>query len=264
MTFDRKTAIAAHFDAAHHYDDAARVQRRCAEQLAQRIRHHFPAHAPLRFLELGCGTGFLSAALLTAFPNATLCATDLSPAMLQRARTRLGTSDRVCFRVMDGEHPGTDWDHDPHAPPFDVITSSLCWQWFTDRPAALNRLCTLLNPGGHIIVSTLLEHSLHEWRESCAATHTPCGVPIYPSHTELEREWPHGGRGIWEECYIHDPVPSARIFLRELRQIGASLPQPNHRPSHGHVLRKAMQWFDDHYHSVCYHIGYGIFEKDSE
>lgn len=262
MKPDRKTAIAAQFDAADHYDQAARVQRRCATQLTQHIATATAQHPPRRILELGCGTGFLSAQLLTIFPQATLCATDLAPAMLQRTRARLGDDKRVSYRLMDGEHPETDWAEPAH-PPFDLITSSLCWQWFTDRPKALQRLCALLAPGGKLMVSTLLEHSLQEWRESCHATQTVCGVPIYPSRTQLEREWPDGGTGHWTDSILTDSVPSARIFLRELRQIGASLPQEGHTTLQGQSLRRAIRWFDDHHRTVRYHIGYGLFEKAS-
>lgn len=261
MTNDRKSAIAAHFDTAHRYNDAARVQKRCADHLAQRISAHLSQHTKHRILELGCGTGFLSAHLLARFPHATVCATDLSSAMLNRAKDALGHENRILFQLMDGEHPNTNWKT-PHTPPFDLITSNLCWQWFADRPGALQRLCALLKPGGYIILSTLLEQSLHEWRDSCVSTNTACGVPQYPSRAQLEHEWPCTGTGQWHEEFLSDPVPSARVFLQELRQIGASLPRLDHQPAQGLSLRRAMRWFDNRHHTVCYHVGYGIFQKD--
>jgi malonyl-CoA O-methyltransferase len=46
-----------------------------------------------RVLEIGCGTGFLSEALLARLPAASLTATDIAPAMLERARQRLGARE---------------------------------------------------------------------------------------------------------------------------------------------------------------------------
>lgn len=256
----RKRAISAQFDTAHEYDRAARIQKICATQLAKIIAHHYSLSAPHRILELGCGTGFLSTELCKLFPQTPLCITDLSPGMLTRAQRALHHHHTISFHVMDGEHPFTQWPP-PHTPPFNLITSSLCWQWFTDRPAALRRLTDLLAPGGCLIVSTLLNHSLDEWRESCHATQISCGVPHYPTRDQLQHEWPTTGQGTWTDTTLTDPVASARHFLKDLRHIGASLPHTDHTPSQNRSLRHAMQWFDAHHRAVSYHIGFGFFKK---
>ncbi|MXV43693.1 methyltransferase domain-containing protein [Saccharibacter sp. 17.LH.SD] len=261
MTDHRKSSIRDRFNSAIHYDQAARVQKRCATHLAQDSYTYCAPSPPQRILELGCGTGFLTSELRHLFPNASICATDLSPDMLKRTDERLGSSPNVFLRIMDGEFPHTDWPSSHH-PPFDLITSSLCWQWFTDRPAALKRLIPLLAPGGCFVIATLVQDSLKEWRESCLATHIPCGVPDYPSLKLLNQEWPLDGTGLWEEHLLTDPVPSARHFLRDLRRIGATLPQNSYLPTRGLGLKQAMQWFDDHHHAVTYHIGFGFFRKN--
>lgn len=256
MTDSRKTIIAARFDAAQDYERAAFIQKRCARILAERIRQHRAAQPPRRILEFGCGTGLLSRELVSAFPKAEFHLTDISPTMLERTSQHLAPLPAtVQLYVMDGENPQPQGA----AEGFDLITSSLCLQWFEDRAAAFRDLAALLRPGGHMIVSTLLTGSLHEWQESCKNAAIACGVPDYPSLAQLQEDWPTGGHGEWDVCALHDPTPSARHFLKGLRMIGASLPRNGHQPAHG--LRRAMHHFDNHFSHVTYQTAFGIFLK---
>ncbi|MCL1514277.1 methyltransferase domain-containing protein [Parasaccharibacter sp. TMW 2.1891] len=257
MTSHRKTDIAARFDAAHDYEQAAFIQKQCARMLAGRICQSHLLHPPRRILEFGCGTGLLSRELVTAFPQAELHLTDLAPAMLDRVRRTLAPLPAtVHLYVMDGEHPQP---RDETGGGFDLITSSLCLQWFEDRAGAFRDLVALLRPGGRLMVSTLLAGSLHEWQESCEAAAIPCGVPDYPTLTQLQQDWPPGGHGQWDACPLHDPSPSARHFLKGLRMIGASLPKNGHQPTLG--LRRAMRHFDSHFDHVTYQAAFGAFQK---
>lgn len=252
---ERKHQIAQRFNAAQDYDTAADIQHRCAGFLADHIRKELALSHPARILEFGCGTGFLTEQLSAAFPDSALIATDLAPGMIARAQERL-TDQPVTFHVMDGEHPDVDG-------PFDLIASSLCFQWFEDRPAALQRLCQRLAPGGSLMLTTLLPGSLGEWRSSCEQEGAPCGVPHYTDTVALQQEWPQGGSGTWDVMTLHDPVPSARVFLNRLRQIGASLPQSGSTPASLGALRRAMRHFDTHHPTVTYKIGLGLFRKDT-
>jgi len=249
----RRSNIAARFDAAKDYDAAAHIQRCCATALMDRIRLATADHAPKSILEFGCGTGFLTAQLADHFPQAGLLATDLAPGMIARARQRLsGKATR--FHVMDAEHPDTSGL-------FDLIASSLCLQWFSNRSNGLQRLCDLLAPQGRLMVTTLLQGSLDEWKQACLAEGAPCGVPDYPSAQTVQTEWPAGGAGTWEVLTLHDPVDSARMFLRGLRQIGASVPRAGSTPASTAALRRAMRHFDRTHSSVTYQIGIGTFVK---
>lgn len=257
MTNHRKATIAARFDAAHHYEQAASIQKRCATTLASWIKKEHRTEKPKHILEFGCGTGLLSRALIEAFPQGHYHLTDIAPAMVERTRHHCAALPvHIRCYVMDGEAP-----HPHQAPPegFDLITSNLCLQWFEDRARAFQALTQLLRPGGRLMVSTLQAGSLHQWRESCHATATACGVPNYPTLTQLEQDWPAHGRGVWRGEAMHDPTPSARDFLQGLRRIGASLPRHTHRPAA--QLRKAMRYFDAHYDHVTYHAAFGLFQK---
>ncbi|WP_068167556.1 methyltransferase [Neokomagataea thailandica] len=250
----RKRALMARFGAADTYDQAAHIQRRCAQLTANTIAAT-GQHTPKNILEFGCGTGFLTHHIRQLFPHASILATDLAPGMLARAETQLG-SNNIRYHMMDGENPDVSG-------PFDLIASSLCMQWFQNRPQALERLCARLAPNGRLIVATLLSGSLQEWVNACAAEHAPCGVPHYPTEEQLTQDWPSSipGERHWQSHDLIDPTPSASAFLRGLRQIGASLPRDDARPATGAALRRAMKRFDAEHKGVTYRIGIGIFHK---
>jgi malonyl-CoA O-methyltransferase len=103
---------------------------------------------------------------------------------------------------MDGEHPD-------QRGPFDIIASSLAFQWFADLPAAIARLRALLAPGGWLAFATLAEGSFAEWRAACGDQ--PCGIPDYPDAARL------AASGLRVEVEHHRvDFGSARDFLRHL------------------------------------------------
>ncbi|MBF0890483.1 methyltransferase domain-containing protein [Gluconobacter sp. LMG 1744] len=252
----RRNSIAARFDAAESYDAAAHIQRRCVTALMERIRQEMAEQTPASILEFGCGTGFLTTQLAGHFPQASLLASDLAPGMIARAKQHFAEKT-IGFHVMDAEHPDISG-------PFDLIASSLCLQWFSNRTEGLRRLCDLLAPQGRLMVATLLQGSLDEWKQACLVEGAPCGVPDYPSVPTVEAEWPSSGAGSWEVLTLHDPVSSAREFLRGLRQIGASLPRQDSPPASSAALRRAMRHFDRTSSDVTYQIGIGMFVKSGE
>lgn len=57
-----------------------------------------------RILDLGAGTGLLTASMISVFPNATATLMDLSEKMLEKARERFSSNKRVNFLVWDYSH----------------------------------------------------------------------------------------------------------------------------------------------------------------
>ena len=132
--------------AASAYDQHARMQREAAAALALRMQRQWPeAH---RILEIGCGTGNLTRHLLATYPQAQLLATDLAPSMVATCQTLLPPADRprVQFEAADGEQLD--------ATGFDLVASSLVFQWFEDTPATLRRLHA---QGARVAVATLVD-----------------------------------------------------------------------------------------------------------
>ncbi|WP_454886511.1 methyltransferase domain-containing protein [Sphingomonas oryzagri] len=222
-------SVADAFGRAAHYDAHAAVQRIVAEKLAERILA-LPLPPGPRVLEIGCGTGFLGLELVDDLAPAHWRMTDIAPAMVDRARQRLGDRPNLSFAVMDGEHPDV-------AGRFDLICSSLSFQWFGDLGGAVARLRRRLSPEGRLVFTTLAEGSFFEWRR--AHGELAPGTRDYPSAEQLA--------AIGTDVEI-ETIPmahkSAREFLRSVKGIGAGTPRNGHRPLTPAELRAVMGRFE--------------------
>jgi ubiquinone/menaquinone biosynthesis C-methylase UbiE len=114
------------------------------EAWRQLLAAHLPM-PPSDVVDLGCGTGTLS--VLLAEAGHRVRGTDLSPAMVERARAKAaGAGLEVGFEVGDAA-----------APPYDAASADvvLCrhvlWA-LPDPSAALARWMTLLRPGGRLVL----------------------------------------------------------------------------------------------------------------
>ena len=229
-----KARIAAAFDTAEAYDRHAIVQREAAGLLARRITALALPPRP-RVLEIGCGTGFLGQALADRLSDADWLATDIAPAMLERARARLADRRAFRFAVIDGEAPVID-DR------FDLICANLAFQWFADLPGALARLRGLLAPGGMLAFTTLAEGSFAEWRSAHAAAGREPGTRDYPALPALQAMLPGG---TVEPITLTERHATAAAFLRALKAIGAGVARPDHRPLSPVALRAVMRRFEE-------------------
>lgn len=226
-----KTDIAARFAAAAaSYDAHSGVQRHAAARLAAFIA---TAGLPPRAhaLELGCGTGHLTQLLSLHLPGARIVATDIAPAMVMACRARL---PRHAYAVMDATRPAMRG-------PFDLVCANLAAQWFPDLPATLDRLASLLAPGGLLALSLLGAETFREWRTAHARFGFVAGVRRFPDMGQCRSAFPAGGSlQLSEERHIDSP-PSALSFLQSLRAIGADTPTPDHVPLSAAQLRRVLR-----------------------
>ncbi|MCE2574527.1 dethiobiotin synthase [Komagataeibacter sp. FNDCR2] len=249
----RKDHIAARFDAAQDYEQAARVQRIAAAELARRIAACHAPDAPLRILETGCGTGFLTRELRRLFPHAHITATDIAPRMLERLARRMPHDSRLVLHPMDAEAPDLTG-------PFDLICSSLAMQWFGQRARTLRLLASRLAPGGRMAFATLGADSFRQWRAAYARAGLACPMPAYPTLDTLQGEWPTCGAGLWQEAEIVDVPASPLDFVRELRTIGAT--HTDHPPATGGQLRRVLTAArTEGPLAISYHVAYGVFRR---
>ena len=90
-------------------------------------------------LDIGCGTGRVTEALLSLVPHGRVLALDASADMVALARRRLGDRAEVwCQDVLD-----VDLDE-----PVDAIVSTATLHWVTDHDRLWPRLAGALRPGG--------------------------------------------------------------------------------------------------------------------
>lgn len=247
-----KRRLVRAFDAAADtYDAHAPIQRTVAERLAQRISA-LPIRERPRILEIGCGTGFLSAALRRRIGPADWTLTDLSPSMMAVCRERLGDARDTAFLAMDGERPSFAPDVR-----FDLIVASLAFQWFDDLPGAIARLSGLLAPGGYLAFATLAQGSFAEWRRA----HEDLGLePATPAFPSLEALAAMTGGRIEDERLVH-VQPSGRAFLEGLKRIGAHAAPPGRRPLSNADFKRVVAGFETMGAGCTYHVAYGMVRK---
>lgn len=113
-----------------------------ALDLSDRVAKHEPA----RILELAAGTGALTRELVHRVSDVEIVATDLSPAMLDRASRVLKKPD-VSFEVADA----TALPFDDAS--FDVVVSQFGVMFFPDKIAAFREAHRVLRDGGALLFS---------------------------------------------------------------------------------------------------------------
>lgn len=243
-----RNQIAAAFAAAEDYDRHAHIQRIVAERLAERIAALPLPDAP-RVLEIGCGTGFLTEALIARGIGGEWLVSDLSAEMVGRCLARVGEAPGRRFAVLDGEYGDV-----AARGPFDLICSSLAMQWFDDQGAALARLLEALAPGGHCLFTTLGSGSFVQWRTAHEAEGLDPGTPRFASAEELTAMSPEARAVAHTIETLEEHHDSALDFMRALKAIGAHTAQRRHRPLAPAELRRVMQRFEAGGATVSYEV----------
>ncbi|MEX7472049.1 class I SAM-dependent methyltransferase [Mycobacterium adipatum] len=127
----------------------------------------------LRLLDIGCGTGASTAALLKQAPHAQIIGVDGSAGMLARARAK-DWPDTVSFvqsRAEDLEQAGVSG-------PFDGILAAYLVRNLPDPDPVLRALRALLKPGG---VFAAHEYSVRDSRRATAMWNLVSSTVIIPA-----------------------------------------------------------------------------------
>ncbi|MFD6891671.1 class I SAM-dependent methyltransferase [Streptomyces sp. NPDC059957] len=183
---------AQHGQDQHEVHAQAEILDLDAEVLAEHIADittWLPLHeSPRHIVDLGCGTGAGTFALLDRFPDAHVTAVDSSAAHLQRLREKAcarGVDDRV--RTVQADLDETEW---PDLGTPDLVWASASMHHMADPDQALRTVRELLAPGGLFAVVELagfprflpadapegrpgLEDRCHTASESYHAEHVP-------------------------------------------------------------------------------------------
>lgn len=174
---------------AESYDAHAAPQKRFAEALA--------AFAPLRrgtrVTELGAGTGFLTAALLSQRINVD--ATDGSPAMVALGRQAV---------------PGANWSvHNAFGPieKATALASTGLLHWAADPAAVLRYWHAALPPGGRLLLGVPCDPCLHELRDL---------IGEGPVRWRDEAQWLALLKGAQFDVHAHGVLESEEIYLSAL------------------------------------------------
>lgn len=137
---------------AHHYEQYADIQYLLAERLLKEIKQQ--SILPESILDIGCGTGKLTHALLRQYPYAAVIGLDVSREMVKVAKDRgieavSADAQRLPFRDET----------------FNLIVSNAAYQWVGNLSAAFQEAHRILKENGKFIFSCFGKKTLKELRD---------------------------------------------------------------------------------------------------
>ncbi|MEV6837873.1 class I SAM-dependent methyltransferase [Streptomyces sp. NPDC051133] len=161
-----------------------------------------------RVLDLACGTGSITARLLTRFPQATSTGVDLDPALLAIARGTFEGDDRVSFVTADLKEP--EWPARLPYDSYDAVLTATALHWLHSEPLAAlyGQVAGLVRDGG---VFMNADHMIDESTPRINAAERS------RRHTRMDQAKKEGvlDWAEWWQLAAQDPVlaePTARRF----------------------------------------------------
>ena len=153
------------------------VRARSSKKLIEHLRNQ----SNRKILEVGCGNGWLMNTIQVAL-NADCCGIDVNETELLQGVEAFGMNERLTFFYADIL---SDLFNDPIA---DAIIVASAIQYFPDPQKLIQKLLTLLSPGGqiHIIDSPFYDHQI---------------VPV--ARRRSQRYFQHSGSPEMSERYFH-------------------------------------------------------------
>jgi ubiquinone/menaquinone biosynthesis C-methylase UbiE len=155
-----------------------------------------PSASACKFLDVGCGTGNLLAAVQAVSRGAFLCGVDPSPVLLAKAKLR---PELAGGTLLEGIVERLPIDDDV----MDYTLSMLVLQEFADRPAALREMSRVTRAGGCVagcqwdfarmpVIATLV-HSIETVSPEAARAIAANSHPVFHDEAELRATWQQAG-----------------------------------------------------------------------
>lgn len=145
MTIDRRDTIAGGFtETASDYDGAVRFNIEGAQRLVLTI-------PPGRYddvLDVGCGTGWATQAVIDRFHPNHVTGVDPSEGMLAQFQAKLGDIDGVEVSLVQA---GVE-DMQVAPASFDLVICSMAYHWFQQRWLAAEQMARAMRPGAVIAI----------------------------------------------------------------------------------------------------------------
>lgn len=142
---------------AGSYDAAVRHNIAGSERLVMSL----PAGEYRRVLDVGCGTGFTTAAMLRRFPATHVVGVDPAAGMLDVFAGKCGDFPGVEFELRAEDVMAMDVPDGS----FDAVISAMALHWFPDKPGTIARMARALRPGGVMGILTAGRGGEDPWRQ---------------------------------------------------------------------------------------------------
>jgi len=212
MSLDKLKIKHAFSNASNTYDSVAQLQREVGcDLLTQFLSKKLTGNV----IDIGCGTGFLTQALLPDCENVNLIALDLALPMLRATREKL--VDSVSYVCADAENLPFAKDS------IDTLLSNVALQWCQPLHGALNELQRILNKDGTLIFSTFGSQTLCELKTAWASVDDFPHVNTFYNAQQLQQSLQKAGFNHLE-IKVQQYLPryeSVLDLMRELKHIGA-------------------------------------------
>ncbi|MDH1338691.1 malonyl-ACP O-methyltransferase BioC [Ectopseudomonas oleovorans] len=256
---DKRQVAASFSRAAASYDSVAELQRSVGNQLLA----YLPASLqPLRWLDLGSGTGHFTRALAERYAPSEGLAVDIAEGMLRHARPQGGAAH---FIAGDAEALPL------HDASVDLLFSSLALQWCGDFPRVLSEAQRVLRPGGVLAFTSLCVGTLQELRDSWLAVDGFVHVNRFRRFEDYQQLCAASGLQVLtlqrEAEVLH--FPDLRSLTTSLKELGAHNLNPG-RPG-GLTGRSRIRALIEAYECfrqaqglpATYQVVYGVLQKPS-
>lgn len=209
--------------AANSYENVAIPQKIAAHKLSEELRQIRPNFKPGFIMDIGCGTGMMTTALLHLYPQAHYILNDLAEGMLVQCQSKFYSPQ---FSYLHG-----DMDQIV-LPQVDLIVSNFSLQWSNHIESCLQRLYQNTKI---LAFNCLVEGSLKEWQDKF-----PQQILMhYPKVEDIKafilRLAPKA-----HMFYLSIPIVAEhpRSLMQQFKAIGANTPVEKTSFSH---LKKVMQ-----------------------
>ncbi|KGN96897.1 malonyl-ACP O-methyltransferase BioC [Porphyromonas crevioricanis] len=138
------------------YEKYAVAQQKISNRLISLAEKYLPTETELeQVLEIGCGSGMLTRALLNHYSVYRYTLNDLYPEAFEYLQSNSGG---VSFEFICGDAEQLSFEKSH----YDLVISASTIQWFKDLSSFFSQIASAIKPGGYLLLSTFAPDNLCE------------------------------------------------------------------------------------------------------